>query len=169
MKKVPVTNLDDIDCDAWVLLMENGRWTGSRKDLVAFFNLKRYVDNSNEIAVQHMGDNLTGSGEGDDEEIMIDLSKLPASCTEILIGVTIYKAQDRGQSFDLVRNTFVRVVDTDSNFEICRFNQEDMSSNPGSTTFIAGKLYKEGKEWQFQAIGEGNKARSIEVAADSFR
>lgn len=160
------TKGNDIDCDAWVLLTKGGKYTGKSSDLVYYGSLKYYVGST--VAIEHHGDNLVGGSVGDDEQITINLEKIPEGYDSILIGVTIYHAIDRGQSFDTVKNTYVRVVDLNDNFEICRFNQSDMSSNPGSRSFIAGRLNKVNGEWEFSAIGDGLRDGSITDAISSY-
>lgn len=167
-RQVYVGNSDSIDCDAWVALMHDGKFSGNVSDIVYYGSLI-WKNKSGDIVIQHHGDNLTGEGDGDDEEISIDLSKIPSEYNCILVGVTIYRGLEKSQSFDMIKNTFVRIVDEKDGFEICRYNQADMAGAPGAITFIAGELYKDKGEWQFKAMGEGNKDRDISVAANRFR
>ena len=104
-------------------------------------------------AIQHMGDNLTGAGDGDDEQIKIDLSKIPANITKIAFTVTIYEAEERRQNFGQVSNAFVRIVNEATGQEILRYDLgEDFSIE---TAVVFGELYKNGNEWKFNAIGSG--------------
>ena len=104
-------------------------------------------------AINHAGDNLTGGGEGDDEQIMVDLSKLPAEIGKLVFVVNIYDANVRKQHFGLIRNAFIRLVDVAANSELCRFNlTEDYS---GMTGLIVGEIYRRDGEWKFNAIGQG--------------
>ncbi|MBR4373149.1 MAG: TerD family protein, partial [Treponema sp.] len=137
----------DIDCDASVYLLKGGKLK-SEDDMVFFNNLKHKSG-----AVTHHGDNLTGGGDGDDEQISISLQKVPAEYDRIVIAVNIYKASERKQHFGLVKNAFIRVVDKSTNTEICRYNLTDDYS--GKTGAIFGEVYREGGEWKFGAVGEG--------------
>ena len=136
-----------IDCDASAILLKNGKYV-SKDDLVFFGNLKHKSG-----TVNHMGDNLTGAGDGDDEQIKIDLSKIPANITKIAFTVTIYDAEARRQNFGQVSNAFVRIFNEVTGEEILRYDLgEDFSIE---TAVVFGELYKNGDEWKFNAIGSG--------------
>lgn len=141
----------DIDCDASVIVCgEDGRLvsTDTKQACVYFGNLRHPSG-----AIVHQGDNLTGGGEGDDEQIMVDLTALPANVAKLVFVVNIYDANVRHQHFGLIRNAFIRLVDRSNNTELCRFNlTEDYS---GSTGMIVGEIYRNGSEWKFGAIGQG--------------
>ena len=98
-----------IDCDASAILLKNGKLCG-KEDLVYFGNLRHKSD-----AVMHQGDNLTGAGDGDDEQIFVDLKAIPESVDKIAFTVTIYEAQERRQNFGQVSNAYIRIVDEDTN------------------------------------------------------
>lgn len=137
----------DIDCDASALLLKNGK-LASNQDLVYYSNLKH-----NSGSVRHMGDNLTGEGDGDDEQILVELSKIPQEYDRIVIVVNIYQAVKRNQHFGMIENAFIRLVDGRNNVEMCRYNlTEDCS---GMTAMIFGELYRHNGEWKFSAIGQG--------------
>ena len=103
--------------------------------------------------VEHLGDNLTGEGEGDDEQIKIDLSAVPASVEKIDFTVTIYEAEERRQNFGQVSNAFIRVVDETTGTELIRYDLgEDFSIE---TAVVVGELYRNNGEWKFNAIGSG--------------
>jgi len=136
-----------IDCDASAILLRNGKLC-SNKDVVYFGNL---VHDSG--TVQHMGDNLTGAGDGDDEQIIIDLAKIPAEYDRIVIVVNIYEAVKRNQHFGMIQNAFIRLVDNRNNNEMCRYNLTDNYS--GMTAMIFGEVYRYNGEWKFNAIGQG--------------
>lgn len=138
-----------IDCDASAILLKNGRLV-NREDLVYFGNLKHKTG-----TVLHMGDNLTGAGEGDDEQIVIDLAHVPAEYDKIVIVVNIYHALKRHQHFGMIRNAFIRLVDDRTQKEICRYNLTD--SYPDMTAVIFGEVYRHNGEWKFGAIGQGTK------------
>lgn len=100
-----------------------------------------------------MGDNLTGAGDGDDEQIVIDLANLPAEYDRIVLVVNIYQAVQRQQHFGLIENAFIRIVDAKTNQEMCKYNlTEDYS---GMTAMIFGEIYRHNGEWKFNAIGQG--------------
>lgn len=142
-----------IDCDASAILLKNGRFVDN-KDLVYFGNLKHKSG-----AVNHQGDNLTGAGEGDDEQIIIDLSRVPAEYDKIVIVVNIYQAVQRRQHFGMIRNAFIRLVDARNNREICKYNLTDNYS--GMTAMIFGEVYRHNGEWKFSAIGNGTTDASL--------
>jgi len=137
----------DIDCDAIAILCgENGK-TAGRQDTVYFGNLKHPSG-----AVTHTGDNLTGAGEGDDEQIIVDLSRIPENIHRIVFAVSIYKGQERGQQFGMIRNAFIRAVDSDTNKELFKY---DLSENYGGKTgMIFGEIYRRDGKWKFNAIGQ---------------
>ena len=136
-----------IDCDASAILLKNGKFT-DKSDLVYFGNLKHKSG-----TVNHMGDNLTGAGDGDDEQIVIDLSKVPEQYDKIVIVVNIYQAVQRKQHFGMIENAFIRLVDARNNNEICKYNLTENYS--GMTAMIFGEVYRHNGEWKFSAIGNG--------------
>ena len=104
-------------------------------------------------AVKHMGDNLTGDGDGDDEQIFVDLTKIPANVEKIAFTVTIYDAEGRRQNFGQVSNAFIRIVDDSTGTELIRYDLgEDFSIE---TAVVVGELYRHNGEWKFNAIGSG--------------
>ena len=118
------------------------------KEFVFYGNLKHASG-----SVNHMGDNLTGEGDGDDEQIQIDLSKVPANIEKIAFTVTIYDAETRHQNFGQVSNAFIRLVDEATNAELIRYDLgEDFSIE---TAVVVGELYRNNGEWKFNAIGSG--------------
>lgn len=138
----------DLDASAF-LLGDNGK-VRTDSDFIFYNNLK-----SSDGAVEHMGDNRTGAGEGDDESVKIDLQKLPATVQRIAFTVTIHDAETRRQNFGQVSNAFIRVVNQADKREIARFDlSEDMSTE---TAMIFGEIYRSGSEWKFKAVGQGYK------------
>ncbi len=136
----------DLDSAAF-LLGANGKVTDDG-DFVFYNNLKHSSG-----SVTHLGDNLTGAGEGDDEQIKVDLSKVPANIEKIDFTVTIHEAEERKQSFGQVENAFIRVVNAATNEELIRYDlSEDFSIE---TAVVIGELYRHGGEWKFNAIGSG--------------
>lgn len=138
----------DFDLDAAAfMLTDSGKVTGSG-DFIFFGNLTHASG-----SVTHLGDNLTGVGDGDDEQIKIDLSKIPDNITRIAFAVTIYEAESRRQNFGQVNNAFVRIYDENTGEELMRYDLgEDFSIE---TAAVFGELYKNGDEWKFNAIGSG--------------
>ena len=105
------------------------------------------------LTVCHLGDNLTGAGEGDDEQMKIDLSKVPAQITKIAFTVTIYEPEQRRQNFGQINNAFIRIYNEDTGEEMLRYDLgEDFSIE---TAAVFGEVYKNGSEWKFNAIGSG--------------
>ena len=138
----------DFDLDAAAFLLGASGKVNSDDDFVFYNNLK-HVSGS----VEHMGDNLTGAGEGDDEEIKIDLEKVPANVEKIDFTVTIYDAEQRSQTFGQVENAYIRVVNAETNEELVRFDLgEDFSVE---TAVVVGEIYRNKGEWKFNAIGSG--------------
>ena len=136
-----------IDCDASAIMLKNGKFV-DRTDLVYFGNLKHKSG-----TVNHMGDNLTGEGEGDDEQIVIDLSRVPAEYDKIVIVVNIDQAVQRKQHFGMIENAFIRLVDARNNKEMCKYNLTENYS--GMTAMIFGEIYRHNGEWKFNAMGNG--------------
>lgn len=138
----------DFDLDASAFLAgENGKCP-TEKEFVFYGNLQHSSG-----AVQHMGDNLTGEGEGDDEQIQVDLSKIPDNIAKIAFTVTIYDAERRRQNFGQVSNAYIRIVDETTGEEIVRYDlTEDFSIE---TAIVVGELYKYNGNWKFNAIGSG--------------
>lgn len=138
----------DFDLDAAAFLLTDSDKVADSKDFVFFGNLTHASG-----SVQHQGDNLTGVGDGDDEQIKIDLSKVPANITKIAFTVTIYEAEARRQNFGQVNNAFVRIYNEATGEELLRYDLgEDFSIE---TAAVFGELYKNGDEWKFNAIGSG--------------
>ena len=137
----------EIDLDASCFLFDE---QNELRDLVYFGQLR-----SQDGSIQHSGDNRTGEGDGDDEQIIIDLGKVPADVQKIAISVTIHDAEARGQNFGMVSSAFIRCVNADGNSEITRFDlSEDASVE---TAMIFGEVYRHNGEWKFKAIGQGFK------------
>lgn len=138
----------DFDLDAAAFLLgENGKCP-TEKEFIFYGNLEHSSE-----AVKHMGDNLTGEGDGDDEQIMIDLGKIPANIAKIAFTVTIYDPETRRQNFGQVSNAYIRIVDEASGTELIRYDLgEDFSIE---TAVVVGEMYRHGGEWKFNAIGSG--------------
>ena len=136
----------DLDASAF-LLGANGQ-TPNTDAFIFYGNLKHPSG-----AVEHMGDNLTGEGDGDDEQILVDLTKIPDSIEKIAFTVTIYEAEQRRQNFGQVDNSFIRIVDNDTGKELIRYDLgEDFSIE---TAIVVGEIYRHGDGWKFNAVGSG--------------
>lgn len=154
---------EDIDCDASALLInaQSGKLAGPI-DVVYYGQLMHRSG-----AVRHCGDNLTGAGEGDDEQIIVELNKVPADFSKIVFVVTIYQARERNQQFGMIKNAFIRVVDADTGTELCKYN---LSENyDGKTAMIFGEVYRYNNEWKFGAIGEPTNDNGIAEMAARFQ
>ena len=138
----------DFDLDAAAFMLgENGKCP-TEKEFIFYGNLEHHTG-----CVKHMGDNLTGSGEGDDEQIFVDMSQVPANVSRIAFTVTIYDSDVRRQNFGQVSNAFIRIVDDTTGNEIIRYDLgEDFSID---TAVVVGELYRHNGEWKFNAIGSG--------------
>ena len=138
----------DFDLDAAAFMVTESGKVFRQEDFVFYGNLTHPSG-----SVQHMGDNLTGTGEGDDEQIRIDLSKIPPEISKIAFSATIYEAEQRHQNFGQVNNAFIRIYNEASGEEMLRYDLgEDFSIE---TAVVFGELYKNGTEWKFNAIGSG--------------
>ncbi len=136
------------DLDSTVFLTDDSGKVTADSDFVFFGNLKHASG-----SVEHLGDNLTGEGAGDDEQIIVDLSKVPANITKIDFCVTIYEPEVRNQNFGQVANSYIRVANVETNEELLRYDLgEDFSVE---TTVVVGEIYKHNGEWKFNAIGSG--------------
>jgi tellurium resistance protein TerD len=140
----------DFDLDASVFILGENRKCLSDEYFVFYNNLK-----SPDGAVEHTGDNLTGAGDGDDESIKVDLSKINPNATEIIVVVTIHKADERRQNFGQVHNSFVRIYKPDNNEELLKYELEEDFSVETAVEF--GRIYKRNGEWKFEAVGVGQK------------
>ncbi|WP_224652321.1 TerD family protein [Pectobacterium versatile] len=143
-----VTDGQSFDLDASVFMVgEDGKVLSDANFI--FFNNKL----SPCASVEHQGDNRTGEGDGDDEQVKIHLAKVPAEVKKLVFSVTIYDAEGRKQNFGMVSNSFMRVYNNDTGAEIARFDlSEDASTE---TAMVFGELYRNGAEWKFKAVGQG--------------
>ena len=140
----------EFDLDASAFILGENKKILSERHFVFYNNLK-----SPNEAVVHTGDNRTGEGEGDDEQIIVDLSKIEENATEICIVITIHEAEERGQNFGQVRNSFIRIFNTDTNEELLKYELEEDFSIETAVEF--GRIYKRNGEWKFEAVGMGMK------------
>lgn len=138
----------DFDLDSQAVLLTEAGKVAADGDMV-FYGNTTHTSGS----VVHNGDNRTGAGEGDDETINVDLSKVPTDVAKIDFTVTIYEAAERKQNFGQVSNAYIRVMDAKTGAELIRYDlSEDYSTE---TAMVVGSLYRHGGEWKFNAIGEG--------------
>ncbi len=143
-----VTDGKPFDADASAFLLTDAGKTRSEGDFVFYGNKKSACG-----SVVHQGDNTTGQGDGDDEVIDIDLTKVPADIKKIAVAVTIHEAAERGQSFGQITNAFVRIINEADGTELARFDlSEDASTN---TAMIFAEVYNHNGEWKMNAVGQG--------------
>ena len=156
---VRTTTGADYDLDASALLCDaNGRVLSDQH--FVFFNNLASPDRS----VEHSGDNLTGGGDGDDEQIKVNLATVAPQVDKVVFPASIYEAEGRGQSFGQVRNAFIRIVNQADGRELARYDlTEDASTE---TAMIFGELYRNGAEWKFRAIGQGYASGLAGIASD---
>ena len=152
------TDGKDFDLDASAFLLSDAGKIRSESDFV-FYNQLRSGDGS----VEHTGDNRTGAGDGDDEQIKIDLTRVPADVQKVAITCTIDQADVRKQNFGQVANAFVRIVNEATNQEIVRYDLgEDFSTE---TAVVFGEVYRHNSEWKFRAVGQGYAGGLASVCA----
>ena len=138
----------DFDLDASAFLLNDSSKTNTQEDFIFYGNLKHASG-----AVEHTGDNRTGAGDGDDEQIIVDLSLVPANISKIAFTVTIYEADKRRQNFGQVSNAYIHILDTNTDEEIIRYDLgEDFSIE---TALVVGEIYRHNGEWKFNAVGSG--------------
>jgi tellurium resistance protein TerD len=156
---VRTTTGTDFDLDASALLCGADGKVLSDGHFVFFNNLK-----SPDGSVEHTGDNLTGEGEGDDEQVKVNLAGVPAEIDKVVFPVSIYDAETRSQSFGQVANAFIRVVNQADNAELARYDlSEDASTE---TAMVFGELYRHNGEWKFRAVGQGYASGLRGIAQD---
>ena len=149
----------DFDLDASALMIGTTGKILSDQHFVFFNNLK-----SPDGSIEHMGDNLTGEGEGDDEVIKVNLAAVPAEVDKVVFAVSIYDAEPRSQSFGQVRNAYIRVLNQAGEAEIARYDlSEDASTE---TAMIFGEVYRNKSEWKFRAVGQGYSTGLAGIARD---
>lgn len=149
----------DFDLDASALGLGENTKIVSDQYFIFFNNLK-----SPDGSIEHLGDNLTGEGDGDDEQVNVNLAAVPPNVASIVFPVSIYDAEARQQSFGQVRNAYIRVVNQADNNELARYDlTEDASTE---TAMVFGELYRAGAEWKFRAIGQGYASGLAGIARD---
>lgn len=152
----------NIDCDASALLLNEFDKLAKDNQLVCFHNKTSPCG-----SVIHSGDNLTGDGDGDDEQIYVDLAKVPSEVHKVLVVVNIYDCENRKQDFGMIQSAYIRIMNGTSGAELIKFNLSDNYS--GQTALVCGELYRHGSEWKFAAIGEGTHAPHINLLANRYK
>lgn len=138
----------EFDLDASVFMVKADGKVRGDNDFIFYNQLKSPCG-----SVEHMGDNRTGAGEGDDESVKVDLPLIPSDIDKIIVGVTIHNAEANNLNFGQVSNAFIRIVNQADNQEVCRYDlSEDYSIE---TAMVFGELYRHGSEWKFRAVGQG--------------
>lgn len=148
-----------VDIDACAFLLNRDNRTRQDTDFVFYNNLT-----TENACINHWGDNVTGAGEGDDEEIEINLEALPFDVEKIAFSVSIHNAEERKQSFGLVKNAFIRIVNEDTQAELARFDLTEDAENDNAMVF--GELVREGISWKFRAIGLGHNGGLYRIARE---
>ncbi|MGK7926045.1 MAG: TerD family protein [Spirulina sp.] len=153
----------DYDLDASVLCLQASQKLRDKSDVVYFGNLRH-----NSGAIAHLGDNLTGEGLGDDEQIIVELPQIPPEIAKLVFVVNIYKCHQRKQDFGQVKNAFVRLVNMADNREIARYNLSGTTYS-GMTGMILAEVYRDNNGWNLKAIGEGINVNGLEEVVQSYR
>ena len=146
---IPGADTNGIDVDFSMFLLDKNDQTREDSDFVFYNNLT-----AQDGAVEHMGDNRTGAGDGDDERALIDLNALPFDVQKIVFVISIYDADMRDQNIGAIKNLFIRLVNADTDVELLRFPIVDMAAHKRSSALIAAELQREGPTWLFTARGE---------------
>ncbi|WP_267383051.1 TerD family protein [Cyanobacterium sp. uoEpiScrs1] len=153
---------DHIDLDVSVLCLNPNDKLTNKSDVVYFGNLHH-----DSRAITHLGDNLTGKGDGDDEEILVDLPQVPDTISKLVFVVNIYNCIKRKQGFEQVKNAFVRLVNLEKKQEIARYSLSG-SEYKGTTGMILAEVYRHNNEWKMAAIGEGINVKNIQEVVNQY-
>jgi tellurium resistance protein TerD len=148
-----------IDLDSSCLMLDESNKLVS----LIYFGDKKSPDGS----VVHSGDNLTGEGEGDDEQIQVDLSRVPANIKKLVFTVNVYDGKNRGQHFGMINNAYVRIINAANNQEVAKYNLSE--SYPNMTSMLMAEVYKHNDEWKMSALGDGLTTDSIKDLAAKYR
>ena len=152
----------NLDLDASVLCLNADGKLNNNMNVIYYNNLSHVSG-----GITHLGDNLTGEGEGDDEQILVDLPKIPPEINKLVFVVSIFQAFDRQQDFGQVKNAFVRLVDTFNNKEIARYNLSGQEYQ-GSTGMIMAEIERDNNSWNMQAIGQGIKISGLQQLVNLY-
>lgn len=156
------SSVQDYDLDASVICLDKSGKINDIADVVYFGNLS---DRSG--AITHLGDNLTGAGEGDDEQILVDLSRIPPQIVKLIFVVNIYECLARKQDFTQVQNAFVRLVNMSNNKELAKYNLSGQEYQ-GMTGMIMAEIYNLNNEWKMAAIGNGISVNGLSEIIRSY-
>ena len=152
-------NADNMDLDLSLIMLDRNDMTRTNEDFTFYNNTEAF-----EGAVKHHGDSRTGAGDGDDEFISVDLRAISFDIVKILIIVTIYKGFEKRQNLDMVKNAYVRIVNEDNNYEICRVKLDETIKDKEDTGIIAAVLEREGPKWNFIPLDETIPGGLAEIA-----
>lgn len=144
----------NVDCDTAVVMLKANDKLTAKQDVVYFGNLTHPTR-----SVCHMGDNLTGDGDGDDERIFVDLKTVPSDICKLVFVANIYDCINRNQDFGMIKNAYIRIVDNGTKKELARFNLTD--NYQGCTALEVGEVYRHNGEWKFAALGNGTRDTSL--------
>ncbi|MCL1471347.1 TerD family protein [Argonema antarcticum] len=150
------------DLDASVICLDDKGKVNDIANVVYFANLSHRSG-----AITHLGDNLTGEGEGDDEQVIVDLDKVPVEIARLIFTVNIYEGVARKQDFGMVKNAFVRLVNISNNKELARYNLSGLEYM-GMTGMIMAEIYRHNNEWKMAAIGNGVRANGLQELVKSY-
>lgn len=156
------SNTSNCDLDASVICLDQNGKVRDLANVIYFRNLSHKSG-----AITHLGDNLTGAGAGDDEQILVDLSQLPPEIKKLVFTVNIYDCVTRKQDFSLVKNAFVRLVNTSNNQELAKYNLSG-SEYKGMTGMIMAEIYNHNNEWKMAAIGNGIRANGLKELLQAY-
>jgi tellurium resistance protein TerD len=155
-------NAQDYDLDASVICLDRNDKVKDIANIIYFGNLSHRSG-----AITHLGDNLTGAGEGDDEQILVDLSRMPSEIVKLVFTVNIYDCISRKQDFGQVQNAFVRLVNQSNNQELAKYNLSG-SEYKGITGMLMAEIYKHNDEWKMAAIGNGVKVNGLQEIVQKY-
>lgn len=156
------SNNADFDLDASVLCLNEADKLTSKENLIYFGNLRHFSG-----AINHLGDNLTGEGEGDDEQILIYLNQLPSDIHKLVFVINIYAATQRKQDFGQVKNAFVRLVNLTDKREIVRFKLSG-EGYEGKQSMVMAAVTRQNDDWKMTAIGKGLNLSSLDDIMKSY-
>lgn len=156
------SNTPECDLDASVICLDSNDNVRDKSNVIYFGNLSHQSG-----AITHLGDNLTGVGEGDDEQIIIDLTRLPKEITKLVFTVNIFECVARKQDFSLVQNAFVRLVNTSNNQELAKYKLSG-SEYKGMTGMLMAEIYNHNNEWKMSAVGNGVRANGLGELVKSY-
>lgn len=155
-------NTQNYDLDSSVICLDTNNKVKNRANVISYQNLSHPSG-----AITHLGDNLTGAGEGDDEQILVDLARMPKEITKLVFTVNIYECLARQQDFGQVQNAFVRLVNIANNKELARYNLSGQEYQ-GMTGMIMAEIYKDHDEWKVAAIGKGVSVNGLGELVKSY-